>query len=168
MDALIVDDDLAFSLGLAQAVQREGCAARTARSLADARRELQQAGPDLLFLDLHLADGSGLALFDELPEPRPEVVLVTTGVMSFYILLRKTWTRTAAQMTASISTAKAVDKIVYGRGNDPHGLRSATGASVWVWSNGTNWMLNYNSNRWIFYDSGSKTISTDTNGIICA
>lgn len=95
------------------------------------------------------------------------MVLVTAGVMSFYLLLRKTWTKTVATMTASMKTQRAIDKFVYGRGNSPHGLRAATGTSVWVWNNGTNWMINYNSNRWVFYDSASKTISTDENGVLC-
>lgn len=96
------------------------------------------------------------------------MVLVTAGVMSFYLLLRKTWTKTVATMNVSMSAGRAVDKFVYGRGNDPHGLRAATGSSVWVWSNGTNWMINYNSNRWVFYDATAQTISSDANGVLCS
>ena len=58
--ALIVDDDLNFLLGLAEVVTGEGFTARTARSLADARKELANGAPDIVLIDLNLPDGSGM------------------------------------------------------------------------------------------------------------
>jgi DNA-binding NtrC family response regulator len=77
--ALIVDDDVAFRLGLADAVRREGLDVVTASSLAEARREIAAAVPDVVLLDLTLPDQSGMDLLPELeglPEP-PGVILVT-------------------------------------------------------------------------------------------
>jgi DNA-binding NtrC family response regulator len=76
--ALIVDDDLNFLLGLAEVVTGEGFTARTAKSLADARKELTNGTPDIVLIDLNLPDGSGMELLEQLEgEPRPEVILIT-------------------------------------------------------------------------------------------
>src|SRR5262245_32740293 len=78
MHALIVDDDLGFSLGLAEAVSREDFTASTAASLKEARTELAATPPHLVITDLQLPDGSGFELLDDIAE-RPEVqaILVT-------------------------------------------------------------------------------------------
>jgi two-component system, NtrC family, response regulator AtoC len=76
--ALIVDDDLNFQLGLAEVVTREGFVASTAASLAEARKDLAKATPDVMLLDLQLPDGSGLDLLPEVEGAgSPEVVLIT-------------------------------------------------------------------------------------------
>ena len=64
--ALIVDDDLGFRLGLAEAVAREGLDVVTAGSLAEARADIASAAPDVVLLDLSLPDGSGMELLREL------------------------------------------------------------------------------------------------------
>ena len=74
--ALIVDDDVGFQLGLADAVRLEGFTTATAASLEEARRQLAASAPDVLFIDLNLPDGSGLDLLQEM-ETIPETVLVT-------------------------------------------------------------------------------------------
>ena len=76
--ALLVDDDAGFVLALSEVVARGGLTVRTAGTLAEARREIADRPPDVLFVDLGLPDGSGLSLFDDLPgPPAPEVVLIT-------------------------------------------------------------------------------------------
>jgi DNA-binding NtrC family response regulator len=79
MRALIVDDDLGFQLGLAEAVEREGFETATADCLAAARQELAAASPDIVLIDVKLPDGSGLELLQELAggEAPPEMILVT-------------------------------------------------------------------------------------------
>jgi DNA-binding NtrC family response regulator len=77
--ALIVDDDVSFRLGLADAVGREGLDVVGASSVAEARREIAVAVPDVVLLDLNLPGESGMDLVPELealPEP-PGVILVT-------------------------------------------------------------------------------------------
>ncbi|MBO9513609.1 MAG: sigma-54-dependent Fis family transcriptional regulator [Variovorax sp.] len=76
--ALIVEDDEDSGRMLASLVKREGHSAATALSLAAARRLIAMQPPDVLLLDLHLPDGSGLELFDD-PEllADTEVVFMT-------------------------------------------------------------------------------------------
>ena len=76
--ALIVDDDPGFLAGLCELVKREGFAVQGALSLEQARAELAANPPDILLVDLHLPDGSGLSLLEGFePGSAPEVVLIT-------------------------------------------------------------------------------------------
>jgi DNA-binding NtrC family response regulator len=75
---LIVEDDPLFLTGLADLVRAEGFEVEEATSLAEARRLLDKFRPDLLLLDLHLPDGSGVKLLEEIPyEPIPDHILIT-------------------------------------------------------------------------------------------
>jgi two-component system response regulator AtoC len=79
LQALIVDDDLDFQVGLSEAVRREGFATATANTLAEARRQMAETPPHVVLIDLNLPDGSGLDLLKEV-EPNgvpPEVILIT-------------------------------------------------------------------------------------------
>jgi DNA-binding NtrC family response regulator len=78
--ALIVDDDPGFLLGFAKLVEREGCAVTSAAGLSQAREAIAASPPDILLVDLHLPDGSGLDLLDAFADsPAPEVVLITAS-----------------------------------------------------------------------------------------
>ena len=77
--ALLVDDDLGFVLGLADAVKREGFSVATARNLAQAREELARQEPDALLIDLQLPDGSGLDLIPPADGRLPPGVIFITG-----------------------------------------------------------------------------------------
>jgi DNA-binding NtrC family response regulator len=77
--ALLVDDDLGFVLGLAEAVQREGFTVSTAATLAQAREELARQEPDALLVDLQLPDGSGLDLVPPAEGRLPPGVIFITG-----------------------------------------------------------------------------------------
>ena len=75
---MIVDDDLGFLAGLAELVKREGFAVQSASTLKQAREEIAANPPDILLVDLHLPDGSGLDLLEGFePGSAPEVVLIT-------------------------------------------------------------------------------------------
>ncbi len=76
--ALIVDDDSGFQAGLAELVRREGFVVASAGSVKQAREEIAANQPDILLVDLHLPDGSGLDLLEGLePVTAPEVILIT-------------------------------------------------------------------------------------------
>src|SRR5688572_18472557 len=76
--ALLVDDDEAFLAALAEAVGRESFSTRTATSLAAAKAAISGGAPDVVLIDLHLPDGSGMELLEELSAfPSTEVVLIT-------------------------------------------------------------------------------------------
>jgi DNA-binding NtrC family response regulator len=77
-DALLIDDEADHVEGLAALVAREGFTVRTAGTLAEARRLLSEAVPDVVLTDLVLPDGNGIDLLNDLDgTPRPEVILVT-------------------------------------------------------------------------------------------
>ncbi len=76
--ALLVDDDVNFVLGLAEVVGREGFTTKAAHTLKEARAEIGRAMPDIVLVDLHLPDGTGLDLFRDLEAtPATEIVLIT-------------------------------------------------------------------------------------------
>ncbi len=75
---LIVDDDETFLSGVSELIAREGFTTSIAPSLKDARVEMEKTPPDVVLLDMHLPDGSGIDLLADLRElPRTEVVVVT-------------------------------------------------------------------------------------------
>lgn len=78
---LVVDDDRTFSKFLRKALTKEGYAVVGVETIAQMRASLLEDPPDLIFLDVNLPDGNGLALLPELllNEDGPEV-LVITGV----------------------------------------------------------------------------------------
>lgn len=73
---LIVDDDKGLTRLLARAVQREGFRADTAGSGREALAWLQEHKPDLMLLDLKLADLNGAQLVEQLRAARREVPFV--------------------------------------------------------------------------------------------
>jgi DNA-binding NtrC family response regulator len=78
MHALIVDDHTATLSSLSEVVEAEGFTVGRARSLHDARQQLQSSPPEVILLDLHLPDGEGMTLLDDLDlATSPSVVLVT-------------------------------------------------------------------------------------------
>jgi len=75
--ALIVDDDPEIAKVLTELVEREGFAVTCASTLAQAREEIATTVPDIVLVDIHLPDGSGLELLEGLGPSAPEVVLIT-------------------------------------------------------------------------------------------
>jgi two-component system response regulator AtoC len=75
--ALVVDDDPEIAKVLTELVEREGFAVTSASTLARAREEIATSVPDIVLVDIHLPDGSGLDLLEGLGPSAPEVVLIT-------------------------------------------------------------------------------------------
>ena len=75
--ALVVDDDPDIATVLTELVEREGFAVTSATTLARAREEIAATVPDIVLVDIHLPDGSGLDLLEGLGPAAPEVVLIT-------------------------------------------------------------------------------------------
>ena len=63
---LVVEDESAIVEPLVEALEREGFAAVTAGTVADALEQAERTEPDLVLLDLMLPDGSGLDVCREL------------------------------------------------------------------------------------------------------
>jgi two-component system response regulator AtoC len=77
VEALIVDDDPQQLDALAEVVQLEGFAVRTAASLGEARERLAERTPDVIISDLMLPDGMGLDLREHPTAAETEMVLIT-------------------------------------------------------------------------------------------
>jgi two-component system, NtrC family, response regulator HydG len=76
--ALIVDDDVNFVLGLAEVVGREGFTTATATTMEQARIEMSRRPPEVILADLQLPDGNGMDLLQEVSGAgSPEVILIT-------------------------------------------------------------------------------------------
>lgn len=86
--ALIVEDDEDSGRMLAALVQREGHSVATSTTLSGARRLMAMQPPDLLLLDLHLPDGSGLELFEEGGLLSDTEVVLMTGQASLETSIR--------------------------------------------------------------------------------
>ncbi len=63
---LVVEDDASLRLAVTDNLEGEGYAVTATRTLAEARRALTEAPPDVLVLDLMLPDGDGTTLCREL------------------------------------------------------------------------------------------------------
>ena len=76
---LVVDDDTDTLEWLAEFARGEGFTVSKATSLRNARIQLTQNRPDVLFTDLQLPDGSGLDLVEDLESPEATEIVVMTG-----------------------------------------------------------------------------------------
>ena len=56
---LIIEDDAVLAEGLARALKTEDRVIQTCGKLREARRQLEEAQPDLMILDVNLPDGNG-------------------------------------------------------------------------------------------------------------
>lgn len=76
---LIIDDDKSVSAVLMQTMTALGHAVSCAYTLADGLRKSVEARPDVVFLDVHLPDGDGLAALGAVraAPSEPEVIIFT-------------------------------------------------------------------------------------------
>lgn len=75
-DVLLVEDEAAIRTSLATALRLHGFGVHEAASIRDARRAVRRHAFDVVLLDIHLQDGSGLDLLRELRAPGGEDVPV--------------------------------------------------------------------------------------------
>ena len=76
--ALLVEDDAATRRALGALLERAGFSTATSEDLTSAREELAARAFDVLLLDVHLGEGTGIDLLLELPrERRPQVILMS-------------------------------------------------------------------------------------------
>jgi two-component system response regulator RegA len=76
---LVVDDDDLLRQQLARAFERRGLEVRSAPSVAQAKRLIEEESPELAVVDLKMPDGSGIALVELLHgvDPNTKVVMLT-------------------------------------------------------------------------------------------
>ena len=80
-DVLIIDDVVTLGLMLKTWFLKKGFQARTAISIGDAKKNIQEAKPDLIISDLRLPDGSGLDLIKWVKEYYSDIIII---VMTSY------------------------------------------------------------------------------------
>ena len=80
-DVLIVDDVVTLGLMLKTWFSKKGFQARTAISIGDAKKSIQEHKPDLIISDLRLPDGSGLDLIKWVKEHYNDIIII---VMTSY------------------------------------------------------------------------------------
>jgi two-component system, response regulator RegA len=77
---ILVDDDRAFVLRLARAMEGRGFEVRTAHSVAEGLDLIRQKAPAFAVVDMRLEDGNGLDVIAELAKARPDArTIVLTG-----------------------------------------------------------------------------------------
>lgn len=72
---LIVDDDRATRVGLAELLEEAGYEVSTAASFEEAVRALRSSPPDLLITDVRLGPFNGLQLVISSPRPVPAIII---------------------------------------------------------------------------------------------
>ena len=65
-DVLVVDDERSLRLLCRVNLELDGHRVREAATVAEARREIEQATPDVILLDIHVGADDGLELLDEI------------------------------------------------------------------------------------------------------
>jgi two-component system, response regulator RegA len=81
---VLVDDDKAFAIRLARAMEGRGFAVRTAHSVAEGIDLIRQSPPAFAVVDMRLDDGTGLEVLSELARVRPGArAIVLTGYGNF-------------------------------------------------------------------------------------
>ena len=80
MRVLIVDDDPHFGLALRKTLQLEGLQVEQAQNIPSAFEKLRQFQADVLLLDLHLGEESGISMLRRLQESGNSIpVVMMTG-----------------------------------------------------------------------------------------
>ena len=78
-NVLILDDDSGFAKSAAELARQQGFQAYAAHTVRGAKQMLAQHRMDLLLLDLHLPDGSGMDLLDDIDLAEHGRIAVITG-----------------------------------------------------------------------------------------
>ena len=73
---LVVDDQDSIRHFVGRALEEDGYTVVTAGSVREARSAIEQAMPDMAFLDLKLPDGTGMELLREIKRIQPEVSVI--------------------------------------------------------------------------------------------
>ncbi len=79
---LVLDDDAAIRTVVARALRRAGHQVATAASLAEFRRELRAAVPDVVVTDVILPDGNGLDMVAEIAAEHPGLPVIVLSAQN--------------------------------------------------------------------------------------
>ncbi|HTI30575.1 MAG TPA: nitrogen regulation protein NR(I) [Sphingomonas sp.] len=79
---LVIDDDAAIRLVIAEALKRDRYEVREAATIAEAREMLAKSVPDLLVTDVVLPDGNGLDLLPALLAKAPQLPIIVLSAQN--------------------------------------------------------------------------------------
>jgi two-component system NtrC family sensor kinase len=89
MHVLIVDDEQAFAAALAERLSLRGLKAQAVNTAEQAWASLATALPDIVFLDVHLAESDGMSLLQRIRQRYPTLdVIMLTGIIDMQTALR--------------------------------------------------------------------------------
>ena len=89
MHVLIVDDEQAFAAALAERLSLRGLKAQAVNTAEQAWASLATALPDIVFLDVHLAESDGISLLQRIRQHYPVLdVIMLTGITDMQTALR--------------------------------------------------------------------------------
>lgn len=108
---LLVDDDENFLAATAKLCELQGHRVARARSLREARQQLDSLRPDLLLLDLMLPDGNGLDLLDEIEAARPRRIALLTGHPGIKDLIRDLRGPAVSYLTKPLDTRELLGMV---------------------------------------------------------
>lgn len=76
---LVVDDEEVFTSGISEFLRMQDHSVVCTNSVASARQALADRRPAVVLLDLMLPDGSGLDLFTDFENSKPDKIIIITG-----------------------------------------------------------------------------------------
>ncbi|MEZ5738998.1 MAG: sigma-54 dependent transcriptional regulator [Burkholderiaceae bacterium] len=119
---LIVEDDRNSAEMLEALCTADGHSCSIASDLADARQQILVHGPDIMLLDLHLPDGSGLELFEDESIRRNTEIILITGNASVETSVKALRLGAADYLIKPVSAAKlstVIARTLSSPGTDP-------------------------------------------------
>lgn len=81
MKVLLIDDEAEICFLLETMLGRHGISCDMAHSLAEGRDQLGRSNYTLVFLDIHLPDGLGYQLIDEIRDAQPDAQVIAISAV---------------------------------------------------------------------------------------
>ncbi len=125
---LLVDDETDFVAAATEMLSLHGHRVDTADGLAEARRMLSVASPDVLLLDLMLPDGNGLELLEELRDSVIKRLVVITGHPGIKSLIKNLSGPSVSYLTKPIDSRELVALLKEVDAEDAGGDREEEGS----------------------------------------
>ncbi|WP_349315434.1 response regulator [Chitinophaga sp. MM2321] len=109
---LIIDDEPDICRLLQLSLVRHGYTVKYVHRLGEGLQYLQQQQPDLLFLDIHLPDGSGLDALPIIKKNCPTLQVITISAYDNGLEKQKALSSGAAFFLAKPFSVKHVDELI--------------------------------------------------------
>lgn len=109
---LIIDDEPDICRLLQLSLVRHGYNVKYVHALTDGMQYLQQQQPDLLFLDIHLPDGSGLEALPVIKKKCPALPVITISAYDNGMEKQKALNAGASYFLAKPFNVKSLDELM--------------------------------------------------------